>query len=717
MQEENQNIQVFVRSRPLHADEKRSSVELITEKKTIRVASQNKTYSFDNVFDAKVKQYDVYLSVVEPLVQQVIEGYNCTVFAYGQTGTGKTYTMVGDRSDRDVSWDEDPTSGVIPRAIDQLIEELQAQDAEYTVRVSFLELYNEDAYDLLSPLSDTNKLKIYNDSERKGSVIIQNLVEMIVKTKSEIFEILEKGTLKRQTAPTLMNACSSRSHSIFSVTAHIKETTFDGEEVVKTGKLNLVDLAGSENIGRSGAVDERAREASNINKSLLTLGRVITSLVEKSTHIPYRDSKLTRLLQDSLGGKTKTSIIATISPGYDDLEDTISTLDYAQRAKKITNKPEVNLKMTKKTLINDYLSEINRLQRDLEAARDKKGVYVDAKNYASMETQIKEQEQSIEIKEARIEYLQQEMEKVNNLLKNTAVCLEEKEQHLEATKEQLNQVSTKLESTTQDLVQTKEKVEEQKVIVSCHQNTEKKLITKAKAVVDVAKNCVQDNTQLFNKLDSYKSIEDHNTNLMNSLLVSLKKLTFFNLYHFAFQEHCQKHNEEILNFSDSIKSTLAQGEEKMQRMCKENKSFNSAEENVLKQGYLQIQSRVDSFASEVLDLVAQDSVQTGLLTSNVVSIVDSFKSELANLLGKTVEGLIQKSESTMHVLNSIQSHSVSYCTKMEEMHLSQLATIQSSYKDTASNVRSIKDDLNEHHKSKSKSTNKFGKLKFIVFSC
>merc|ERR1712126_282553 len=132
------------------------------------------------------------------------------------------------------------------------------------------------------------------------------------------------------------------------------QQSLEGEDMLRVGKLNLVDLAGSENIGRSGAINQRAREAGNINQSLLTLGRVITSLVDRTPHIPYRESKLTRLLQDSLGGRTKTTIIATISPGVNNMEETLSTLDYAHRAKNITNKPEVNQKLTKKALIKQY---------------------------------------------------------------------------------------------------------------------------------------------------------------------------------------------------------------------------------------------------------------------------------------------------------------------------------------------------------------------------
>merc|ERR550539_1243664 len=161
------------------------------------------------------------------------------------------------------------------------------------------------------------------------------------------------------------------------------------EEVLRIGKLNLVDLAGSENVGRSGAINQRAREAGNINQSLLTLGRVITSLVDRTPHIPYRESKLTRLLQDSLGGRTKTSIIATISPAAINHEETLSTLDYAHRAKNITNKPEVNQKISKKEKLLDYHHEIDRLKLELSAARDKQGVYLPKDTY---DDQIQTQE-------------------------------------------------------------------------------------------------------------------------------------------------------------------------------------------------------------------------------------------------------------------------------------------------------------------------------------
>lgn len=160
-------------------------------------------------------------------------------------------------------------------------------------------MYNEELNDLLAN-DDQRKLRIFEDLNRKGSILIQNLEEVLVKNAIDVIHTLQKGSARRQTASTKMNEVSSRSHCIFSITVHIKETTADGEELLKVGKLNLVDLAGSENIGRSGAENKRAKEAGMINQSLLTLGRVINALVERSPHVPYRESKLTRLLQDSL---------------------------------------------------------------------------------------------------------------------------------------------------------------------------------------------------------------------------------------------------------------------------------------------------------------------------------------------------------------------------------------------------------------------------------
>uniref|UniRef100_A0A669C335 Kinesin-like protein n=1 Tax=Oreochromis niloticus TaxID=8128 RepID=A0A669C335_ORENI len=379
--------------------------------------ASRKTYTFDMVFGPSAKQIEVYRSVVCPILDEVIMGYNCTVFAYGQTGTGKTFTMEGERSpDEQFTWEEDPLAGIIPRTLHQIFEKLSENGTEFSVKVSLLEIYNEELFDLLSPTEDVSeRLQLFDDPRNKRGVVVKGLEEVTVHNKDEVYQILERGAAKRRTASTLMNAYSSRSHSVFSVTIHMKEITLEGEELVKIGKLNLVDLAGSENIGRSGAVDKRAREAGNINQSLLTLGRVITALVEKRPHVPYRESKLTRILQDSLGGRTKTSIIATVSPSSSNLEETLSTLEYASRAKNIMNKPEVNQKLTKRTLIKEYTEEIERLKRDLAATRDKHGVYLSSENYESMVAQITAHEEQITEYNDKIAIMEEELKKLKVL--------------------------------------------------------------------------------------------------------------------------------------------------------------------------------------------------------------------------------------------------------------------------------------------------------------
>ncbi|KAJ2856856.1 Kinesin- motor protein [Coemansia erecta] len=355
-----------------------------------------------------------------------MQGYNCTIFAYGQTGTGKTYTMEGDldmqaspsvpstpaaariqtpsttmgATDLLNNARISPKAGVIPRTLYNLFYALDKQSAEFYVRVSYVELYNEELRDLLSNADANNgevrgfgggyessgsHLKVYESGTDKG-VIIQGLEEKIVSSAKEAVALMQAGAMRRKVAATRCNDSSSRSHAIFTVTVYIREraVTAEGEDIVKLGKLNLVDLAGSENIGRSGAQNIRAWEAGNINKSLLVLGRVINALVERNSYVPYRDSKLTYILKDSLGGRTRTCMIATISTSVDNIEETVKTLQYASQAKGIRNRPVANKKVSKSEIVHDMQHQIEQLKRDLEAARDGSGFYVTKESYDEM---------------------------------------------------------------------------------------------------------------------------------------------------------------------------------------------------------------------------------------------------------------------------------------------------------------------------------------------
>ncbi|GBG28905.1 Kinesin-like protein KIF11 [Hondaea fermentalgiana] len=510
------NIKVVVRSRPLNAAEKAaktpSLVQCDADRGQVSVSMaigskrSSKKYNYDMVFGPYSTQAEVYSSAIRPVVDEVLQGYNCTVFAYGQTGTGKTFTMEGNVDDPELQ-------GMIPRAVDSIFQRLEAiDDAEYTIKVSFLELYNEELQDLLS-VTDEKRLRILDDKSRMGTgVSCHNLEEIMVKNTDEIFEVMRTAMAKRATGETKLNKNSSRSHSIFTLTLHIRETTPEGEDLLKVGKLNLVDLAGSECIGRSGAQNARAREAGNINKSLLTLGRVISALVEKTPHIPYRDSKLTRLLQESLGGRAKTCIIATVAPSVQCLDETLSTLEYASRAKTIKNKPEANQRMTKRTLIKEYAEDLERLRQELSAARAKDGVYLAEDRFNEMTMQIESQSTQIEELEDALEHRQKELSELKDLFEETSSKLEDTSAKLEDTEQELGQTKTELTETKDELQTQVTLVEETRVLVGAHQDTEAKLQERTRELHTVLDEAKGDIENLHAKVQRKTDLEAKNMN-------------------------------------------------------------------------------------------------------------------------------------------------------------------------------------------------------------
>ncbi|PNS15101.1 Kinesin heavy chain [Sphaceloma murrayae] len=294
------------------------------------------SFTFDRVFGMDSRQQDIFDYSIRSTVDDILNGYNGTVFAYGQTGAGKSYTMMGSNIN-------DPEGkGVIPRITEQIFASIMASESniEYTVRVSYMEIYMERIRDLLVPQNDN--LPVHEEKSR--GVYVKGLMEVYVSSVDEVYQILERGGLARAVASTNMNQESSRSHSIFVVTITQKNVETGS---AKSGQLFLVDLAGSEKVGKTGASGQTLEEAKKINKSLSALGMVINSLTDgKSTHIPYRDSKLTRILQESLGGNSRTTLIINCSPSsYNDAE-TISTLRFGVRAKTIKNQARINQELS-----------------------------------------------------------------------------------------------------------------------------------------------------------------------------------------------------------------------------------------------------------------------------------------------------------------------------------------------------------------------------------
>lgn len=326
------------------------------------------TFTFDAAYPLESTQPQVFKRSIKPLVNACLQGYNATVLAYGQTGSGKTHTILGqtDQSDDKLAPDEDQSqAGVIPRALRALFYALnQAKDAstdqckfEFNVKVQFLELYGEDIRDLLNPDPDGQKLSIRDGRPGVEPEVI-GIKEIPVESAQDALLCLTRGSLRRVTRATAMNAESSRSHAIMSViieqtVTHYVEngnsTKPTEEKSSRNSKFHFVDLAGSERIKRTNATGQGVKEGININKGLLVLGNVISALAtqatnpKKETFVPYRDSKLTRLLKGSLGGNHKTLMIACLSPSGSNTDESLNTLRYANRAKNIQNKAVINM--------------------------------------------------------------------------------------------------------------------------------------------------------------------------------------------------------------------------------------------------------------------------------------------------------------------------------------------------------------------------------------
>lgn len=363
MASDGETVKVIVRCRPMNSREKdlKCNTVIAMEGKRGQCSIRNpddkkappKMFTFDGAYFVDSTTENIYNEIAYPLVEGVTEGYNGTIFAYGQTGCGKSFTMQGIT---------DPASqrGVIPRAFDHIFETVSvAESTKFLLHASYCEIYNEEIRDLLG--KDAKQKLDLKEHPEKG-VYVNGLTMHPVHNVHDCEKIMQKGWSNRAVGATLMNADSSRSHSIFTINIEMVTEDEAGEEHIRAGKLNLVDLAGSERQAKTGATGDRLKEATKINLSLSALGNVISALVDgKSKHIPYRDSKLTRLLQDSLGGNTKTLMVACLSPADNNYDETLSTLRYANRAKNIQNKPKIN-EDPKDALLRQYQEEIEKLK-------------------------------------------------------------------------------------------------------------------------------------------------------------------------------------------------------------------------------------------------------------------------------------------------------------------------------------------------------------------
>ncbi|EYU18637.1 hypothetical protein MIMGU_mgv1a000444mg [Erythranthe guttata] len=356
-----ERIHVSVRARPLSPEDAKASPWRISGN-SISIPTQPSKFEFDQIFGEDCETRDVYSARTRDIVAAAVRGFNGTVFAYGQTSSGKTHTMRGSSSEL----------GVIPLSVHDVFNIIhQEMDREFLLRMSYMEIYNEEINDLLAP--EQRKLQIHESIER--GIFVAGLREEIVASADQVLQLMEFGESHRHIGETNMNVYSSRSHTIFRMIIESREKTGDSEaefscDAVRVSVLNLVDLAGSERAAKTGAEGVRLKEGSHINKSLMTLGTVIKKLSEgaesQGGHVPYRDSKLTRILQPALGGNANTAMICNITLAQIHADETKSSLQFASRALRVTNCAHVNEILTDAALLKRQKKEIEELRAKLQ---------------------------------------------------------------------------------------------------------------------------------------------------------------------------------------------------------------------------------------------------------------------------------------------------------------------------------------------------------------
>lgn len=381
---ENHNLQVVLRLRPLLRKElkynKRNVIRVLDHNTIIfdpfesdggasedtdvsrsydRFARKDLKMSFDRVFGSEATNYDIFKYAMRPLVSSVLKGYNCSAFVYGVTGAGKTYTMLGTESHR----------GIMYSTMDELFKQIEPLGSHYNidVRISYVEVYNEQVINLLTK---AGPLKLREDST---GVVIEGVVPQRISSCDEVISLLSLGNHNRVSHPTDANYKSSRSHAIFQV--HVASTN-KKSGLSRIVKLSMIDLAGSERGSNANHEDQRFKEGTCINKSLLALGNCIKKLAEGSQHIPYRDSNMTRILKDSLGGNCKTVMIANVSPAERSYNETYNTLVYASRARQIRTaltKTQLKTILPKEYYVHNLAAKISETEELQERIKSLEG--------------------------------------------------------------------------------------------------------------------------------------------------------------------------------------------------------------------------------------------------------------------------------------------------------------------------------------------------------
>ena len=550
------SIRVICRLRPENSIEKESGsspcVSFNDTKISIKISDrceESHEFTFDRVFSSETRQSEVFEHSAKPVVEGVLDGYNGTIFAYGQTGSGKTYTMEGLISDPDLK-------GIIPRMMDALFESLvkASESTEFTLRVSFLEIYLERIHDLL----DSTKTNLQVKEEKLRGIYVQDSTQLYVSSPSEMMGVMLTGSANRSIAATRMNERSSRSHSIFCVNVEQKDS-FGNK---KSGRLYFVDLAGSESVGKTNVSGQQLKEAQMINKSLSALGNVINALTEKgSNFVPYRDSKLTRILQESIGGNSQTSLIITCSMSSYNDKETLGTLRFGQRAKKIQNKPVVNQEKSSKELQKVIEILQSEIKKQAEIISKFNFYSANCENTSKIEDILnsshksgKSQELEARSTQYALTLLKQHIEvvKLNEELQTTKLEKKEIEDELYFRNKEINEIEATLAEVQQNLITEREQHKKITEELQCQINKSSSDLHQANntftKTVKICKRLQSDLHLISNEIPKGEIWSELLNKSLEAALLSLTNITEH------FPDHPTSEVHQLLNYKEPISS-------------------------------------------------------------------------------------------------------------------------------------------------------------------
>lgn len=749
-----ERVVVHCRVRPLNDEDirnygKETIIDTIDGNRgtiTLKREFDRKCFTFDSVYDANSSQRDIYSKVGDPVVNSVLQGYNGTIFAYGQTGTGKTFTMIGGPGE---------SKGVIPRSMAQIFSHIQQSPSHsFSVKIGFLQLYMEMLQDLLSP--DENKtIKIRENTD--DGVYLTGVSWKTVNNVKQCMDWLNVGDRNRSTAFTSMNAHSSRSHAVYMVKIEkrVKYTLEQLEEMEKKGDmadqsmtkstLYLVDLAGSERVSKSRATGSRLDEAKNINLALLALGNCIQALSDKKAkYVPFRDSKLTRLLEDSLGGNSKTSLVVTIGPSSAHVQESLSALQFGQRAMKIENRPEKNIKVDYRAMCSQLQAELDKFNDGNNMASLEKGQFVEEINNLRAQVEkltIEKEQMEIELEEFRKGHNDlgkfEEMKKaeMHKLQLNFKMKLEKKdaehkklldqvdevmvknEEELKREKNNVLELRNKVTYLTNEAKSAKEELEQEK---NDRQIRAAQLVTeidelKQKLQQEKSKNTeLQEEAEKFNKWKQEKEaiivdLTEKNKQKISQQSQELENLTKEVQKHQSLAEKYKSQlQQKMTEFKETKEKAEKAWEESWKNKEKQYRDKSKSQEDKLNSLMLQV-TQLERENVTLKEDLKNEKENKSLITANFEKQKDTYEEQMNELVAELQScqrSLAEAKELSEKTQNGLETEKEQ--RKLESLNAAQELKTQKSknskllklYKELEANLQAVNAELQQTQKEK-----------------